>query len=220
MPNWCYTTISFHGNKNEIEGLHKVLTTATSKEYIHTDFGNNWLGNVLYEVGLQNRIDNENAKLNLRCRGTIELIEDVDTRQNGVYFLRIGTETAWCPMIKMWQAILDALNYKSVKIAFMSEEPGCELYSKYDPYDEFPDTYFVDGYVEGEDCNNEIICKIIDTGYFDSEDTLVEYLQDLFKTKESNVEELIDQVENYPFKDENSYLFVHKYNTVNLDDFE
>lgn len=131
MPNWCATTYVFAGNTDEITMLSDKITEWTSKEFIKTDFNSDWLGNVLYGAGLQDRIDTPESEL--RCRGSIMEIGDVYEMENGKSAFDISTETAWVPMAKMWEEVIKKLDLDSVRFAYEAEEPGCELYWIYDP---------------------------------------------------------------------------------------
>ena len=58
MPNWCYTAYHFQGKENELKILYDKINEWTSKQFIETGFGDSWLGNILYGVGLQDCINN------------------------------------------------------------------------------------------------------------------------------------------------------------------
>lgn len=131
MPNWCMTTFMFVGNKEEINVFADKINEWTSKEFTKTDFGVDWLGNILYGAGLEDRIDsNENS---IRCRGNIAQIDDVYEHDDNIASLQVITESAWVPMGIMWQETIKALGLDSIKFCYEAEEPGCELYWIYDP---------------------------------------------------------------------------------------
>lgn len=212
MPNWCFTQITFHGNKTEIEDFHKKITEWTSESLGKSDFGNAWLGNVLIGAGLGDRIDAEPNLL--RCRGTIDYIDPIEHSDDDDTTFYVEVETAWAPMMLMWKAVIDKLEYKSIGLSYMAEEPGCEVYEIYDPYGDYDEHYYVDVFLDGEDLEDVGLQSLDNSRYFASDETLIYVLQNLLKTEETNVATLIKQVESYPFKHEDSYIYVHKYDIV------
>ena len=212
MPNWCFTQIIFHGNKTEIEDFHKKVTEWTSESLAKSDFGNIWLGNILVGAGLGDRIDS--GPTMLRCRGTLSYIDEIEDDGEDNAIFRVDTETAWAPMTLMWKAVIDKLEYKTIGFSYMAEEPGCEVYEIYDPYGDYDEHYYVDVFIDGEDCENESLQRLDNSRYFASDETLVYALQKLLNTEETNIATLIKQAESYPFKNEDSYISVHKYDIV------
>lgn len=135
MPNWCSTTIIFHGNEEEINDFHKKIEGWISKPAkIPEYFGETWLGNILYGVGLEDRIDA--AVDRLRCRGWITYFDDLEN-YDGDWQFKIDTETAWAPMLCMWEETIKKLEYKTIGFSFQSEEPGMCDYFMFDPYGDF-----------------------------------------------------------------------------------
>lgn len=213
MPNWCYTKITFHGNIKEIEDFHKKLDEWTEEAYMPNGFGPNWLGNILYRVGLGDRVDA--GKNGLRCRGQITYVDELDgisTDEETLFY--IDTETAWCPMIKMWVEVIKALEYKTIGFSYLSEELGMGIYEIYDPYGDYDESYYVATYLDDEDQDNDKLCWLEDNIYHSSDEDLISTLQKVLDTDESNLETLIDKIEHYPFKSEDSYVHVHKYEIV------
>jgi len=218
MPNWCSTQIIFHGRKDEIKGLHKKINEWTRESSCETDFGRYWLGNILRGAGLGDRIDVEDG---LRCRGAIEYVGDVTVFSDTDATFDIVTETAWGPMMKMWMEVIEACYYKSVGFSYMAEEPGCELYEVYDPYGDFDDAYYVDMYLAGDDELDDNLRKLESERYFTSEEQLMNVLKELLgklDDEDETIESLINQVENYPFEDEDSYVRVYAYNYIGFDE--
>lgn len=211
MPNWCYTNIIFHGEKTEIEDFRQKVDEWTSRILRPSDFKEAWLGNILKGAGLEDRID---AKENgLRCRGSVGYVGEVDGEEDDACF-SVDVETAWAPMMSMWVEVIKTLGYKTIGFSYLAEEPGCELYEIYDPYGDFPDTWCVDIFIEGEDLENEKLSKICYERYYESDERLIRSLQTLLDTEETDLDILIKKSERYPFKDEDSYIYVHKYETV------
>lgn len=213
MPNWCFTQIIFHGEREEIEDLHKKIEEWTSKNYDKSDFGHRWLGNVLHGAGLGHRVDSITNRL--RCRGDIAYIGEVDTfgGSDEATFV-LDTETAWGPMCLMWSEIIKAQNYKSIGFSYKAEEPGCEIYEVYDPYGDFWEKYYIDIYLEGDDLQNEKLREIYDVRYYEDGDDLKAELQAILETDEDDLKTLIHNAESFKFKNEDSYLYIHEYEFV------
>jgi hypothetical protein len=203
----------FHGEKEEVTDFHNKIKEWTSKNYQENGFGVNWLGNVVHGAGLGHRIDSTTD--HLRCRGDIVYFGDVEVfkNSNSATFL-LDTETAWCPMVLMWDEIIKTMGYKTVGFAYKAEEPGCEIYEVFDPYGDFTDKYYVDIFLDGEDLKNEKLNEIYDWRDYDSDDDLRDVLQALLETEEKDLKTLINLAENYTFKSENSYLYIHEYTFV------
>lgn len=209
MPNWCYTRITFHGNKTEIEDFHEKIDKWTSEEFAENGFGPNWLGNILHRVGLSDRIDSEENRL--RCRGSVGYVEDVEVCSDNDATFYIDTETAWTPMLEMWVATIKALKYETIGFSYLAEEPGMCVYEIYDPYGDYDESYYVDTYLCGADENDTNLFTLQDHIYYETDDELIRSLQMVLGIEEADLTKLINKVENYPFKDEDSYIHVHKY---------
>lgn len=216
MPNWCFTQMIFHGEKEEITDFHNKIEEWTSKNYQENGFGVNWLGNILYGAGLGDRLKADAKPSVLRCRGDITFIGDIDTFKDSTEAtFNLDTETAWCPMTLMWSEVIKTIGYKSIGFSYMAEEPGCEIYEIYDPYGgDFDDKYYIDIFVDGDDEQDERFTQFYDQRYYADDDDLRDALQDLLKTDEQDLKTLIERAQKYEFKSEDSYLYVHEYNFV------
>ena len=202
MPNWCSTAFVFHGSKEEVELLNAKINEWTSKSFIKTGFGDPWLGNVLIGAGLKDRIDNFDQNLALRCRGSITDISDVEQAGDN-YSFRIDTETAWVPMAKMWEAVINVLNLSTVWFTFCAEECGCEIYWIYDPrnYGDFAvDQVHIDSY--GNDELEEL------DGYYTTDDA-IKKLNKLFGTDIDNIDGFQRLCEEYEDDHEDCFIGVH-----------
>lgn len=126
----------------------------------------------------------------------------------------IITETAWIPMLVMWDKVIEALNLETVWFNCFAEESGCEIYSVYDPYNEIDTEYVVEEYFDGEDYDSIYIdvdnplCTLVDLHKVNSED-IIFYGQKILNTDEKDLGIIIDKLENMEFKNENSYLRIH-----------
>ena len=139
MPNWCNTNITFHG-KNA-KKLNDLITKWTKESLPDVAFGRKWLGNCLVNSGILEFDDAAFGKI--KCRGIIEYYDLTDDEE-----LIVETETAWSPMLKMWDIINKKLNL-GLEIIYTAEEPEFEVYMTNDP--SMKDVYAVDIYIDKED---------------------------------------------------------------------
>lgn len=203
MPNWCYTTYHFQGKENELKILHDKINEWTSKQFIETAFGDSWLGNILYGAGLQDCINNPDPARYLACRGQIVDITDRDG--NILRYSRkdftVSTETAWVPMAKMWNAVIEKLGLKSVEFSFCAEESGCEIYWIYDPHNHkyFIDEVYIDAYGTEE---------LDDMDRYCSEGEAIECLNKFFHTDLDNLSDFQTLCEDYNEKHEQDDCFI------------
>ena len=124
MPNICTTEYVFEGEEKELDALYNILKKLQDKD--KDDL-----------VNLVKALGKEPSEL-LDCRGGwIAPERDGDT-------LRITIETAWTPRYELHTILKEA--YPGLRIYYMAEEPGCEIYEKNDAEGKyFPDTE-IDGY--------------------------------------------------------------------------
>lgn len=169
-----------------------------------------WLGNILHGAGLGDRIDNPDPSLLLRCRGSVTDIGEIYGTDG--FCFDIYTETAWAPMGKMWQAVIEKLGLKSVGFTFIADEPGCELYWIYDPndYEDFTvDEVSIDAWGTPE---LEEMCEWV------HKDEAIKMLQRFFKTNVSSLSKLKEMCEEY--NNENSDgavgINIHEYEIDNV----
>jgi hypothetical protein len=206
----------FHGIKSEMEDFHNKLEEFTSKNYMENGFGTTWLGNIVCGAGLGDRVDSKENRL--RCRGNVTYLGDLsgfeEYKPDQDVCFQVDTNTAWAPMSKMWVEVIKALGYKTIGFSYQAEECGCELYQTYDPYGEFDDKYYVDCFFDGEDENNRELMVFDDIRYFSTDEQLIEKLQTLLGTEETDLDILKERVKKYPFKSEDSYIFIHEYDIL------
>ncbi len=206
MPNWCHTTYIFKGKTNELKTLHDKIIEWTSKEFIETSFGENWLGNILYGAGLKDRIDNPNAGEILSCRGSLIDISDYIYDEG----FKVWTETAWVPMAKMWNAVIEKLDLQSVGFSFEAEEPGCEIFWIYDPhnYNCFNEEVYIDSY------GNMELDEL--DGYYKEQDA-IKYLNEFFNTQFESLDSFKSLCEDYndQYAELDCYIGVHRFEIDN-----
>lgn len=178
MSNWCSTKIEFVGSPDDINDLHEKLKLYTSKIYSPSDFGKNWLGNILYGFGLGDRIDSEDHTTHIRCRGTLidisEIIDDKNDSSKKTF--SIDTETAWVPMIRMWTVILTEHYGNRINLFWIAQEDGNEVYET-NCLNRYPDDYYhLTWWIESE---NDAIC---DGMYSGDADDVVSKVNDLINS--------------------------------------
>ena len=189
MPNWCTTSMVITGPKNELENLMDLLWEWTSKEYRKSDFGKNWLGNIVLGAGFET---SENG--GFKCRGAIvDLWEEPEEIDNGVYKFDIVYESAWCPVHDMWHAVLKKFA-PSCKMYWYAEESGTLLYESNDINQDFYiGDYVVNYYLE----ESNPLCEAFVSGETCTASVLQERLGKIFGKKP--LDALIDEVNHMDF---------------------
>lgn len=135
---------------------------------------------------------------------------------------RISTETAWVPMPNLWDYFIEVFGFK-IWFSYCAEEPGLEIFEIYDPegndWVDFGYEYNFDVNIEGKDL--DVVCFPEHCGSFDycgaiKAKDLKAYLDELFGLMNENktLEEAIAYAEAFEFKDENSYMMIHKYDYI------
>lgn len=168
MPNWCLTNITINGNENDLKVFDKLLDQWTSRNYMENGFGHEWLGNIVLGSGIGTV--NTNPETDIRCRGSItqnQLCDDT---------LDIQTETAWCPMLDMWVKLVEKF-IPDADITYTAEEYGFELF--YTNNLDLVGKYVLDSWTED-----------IESEYEMEEKTLIEILQKLMDTNETDIDKL------------------------------
>lgn len=137
MPNWCDTEITI--NCKTKEDATEIFDTFS--EWSNSDlckdngFGQQWLCRFLIQAGITTY--DEIDRCGIRCRGSIVDYYQADE------IIRIFTETAWCPMLKMWQAIIDKHFSGVVEgILYVAREPGFGVFCTND--EDWVDEYAID----------------------------------------------------------------------------
>lgn len=118
--------ITFYSkNKKQLAAFHKRFNEILEDDATQENgFGKGWLGdfaNTFYpHIGAQN----------IECRGSTDCISEIEHKEN-LDFFRILTTTAWTAKIGLFYKITQDF-YPDIKIAYVSEEGGCEYYCKWD----------------------------------------------------------------------------------------
>jgi len=152
-------------------------------------------------------------------RGDIVDINKLNEK-DGYHYFSISTETAWMPMIKMWHLMLKKLYPgKDIHLAYQAEEPGLDIFMKYDEEGIFYDEdYYIELYIENLETVQQKYPHIKfneDPDHYCTEKYAIKYLQELLNTKENNMDVLFKMAEQFNKElqtlDEDSYLSVHCY---------
>lgn len=197
MPNWCFTKITInHWNYNELERFDKLLDEWMSKNYMDNGFGLEWLGNIVGNSGIGTIT--EDGKATYKCRGSLTYKELNDN------YLLIETETAWCPMLKMWIALVEKY-LPDADIIYSAEECGCGLYSTNDL--NIADCYIIDSWDIDE----------VESDWEVSEQTLRETLQKLLNSKKRKIENLLKEFEDSEYSDGMS---INKWDFDSIDEWD
>ena len=136
MPNWCSTTYGIVKQDNSPEAVAQLLKfklmtndaisdSPTSFKSAESSWGSSWLGNIYLAAGYTEK-DIADDKGWIACRGEIC---SVDINDDNVILV---CSTAWNPMDASMDRMLSE-KFPKLKLLWIAEEPGCEIYEKYDP---------------------------------------------------------------------------------------
>ena len=202
MPNWCYSNITiYHNDEEKLKAFFDKIEEWRKNPFKTNDFDKysmGWLGNIVGNAGLaewKKVGEREDFVPNISCRGSIQTLE-LDNHR-----ILITTETAWCPMMQMWQKLCDKY-LPDAEIFYTAEEPGCGLFETNDP--DVIGMYYIDIWEPPEEFENE------EPEYEAEEDYTIEFLQRVLKTDESNIDKLIKMA------DEADWLSVHRWEAADI----
>lgn len=199
MPNWCYTEIRIVSDDSKgMENLYKEVQEWTSKNFMPNGFGLNWLGNIVGNSGI-GTIDT-GEPTDFSCRGELlgMSISASNSRKDVLY---ISTNTAWEPMLGMWYMLADKYLCES-EIYYTAEEPGCGIFITNEP--ELSGNYYIDAGDYLEDYYNSCSTR----------EEVIEVLQKILKTDESNFNALIEELDESDFSE---CIGIHRWEYVHGD---
>jgi len=190
MPNWCDTTYKCVGESHEVQSLFDILQKLrdNAESRVPNGFGHLWLGNVIDALG--------GDWEKFRCRGEItDFYMDDEV-------LVINQETAWCEQEGV-RYFLQA-KFPSIKIYYIEEEPGCEVYCTND------DTglYFSDRYIlDGDDGGYE---------YYRTLEEVCTNVTNLTGQEVHTLEEITKALDAYNehHEDDDKYCYFHEFKYV------
>jgi len=200
MPNWCATEINIYSSdRQKLEVLNKLIEEWTSKDFVENGFGHNWLGNVVGFSGIAGwDKEKDDFNKNIRCRGCL----------SGIYLygdhLQVYTETAWAPMMQMWELICDKY-LPDHEIMFTAEECGCGIYETNDP--DVEGTYYLDIWDPPEEVKDE------ESVYEADEDYIIDFCQRFLGTEIDDLDKLLQMV-----KDSAIGFAIHKWEHCDIAD--
>lgn len=195
MPNWCITYIDIkHNDYQKLEELYDKIQEWTSNNYRENGFGTTWLGNVVLGSGV-GTID-AGTETDFRCRGSLVWSELHECSINLV------TETAWVPMIKMWQAVVDKY-LPDAELFYLGDECGCGIYWTNNP--KYVDRYSIDPY--------DFDSMEPQTNWSEEETSM--FLRQLLITEERDINKLLNMFYESEWSDR---MGIHKWNFVDICD--
>lgn len=194
MPNWCSTDYYVLGSRKEIMDLSKRMERLENrkKSLINNGFGNTWLGNLVNNLG--------GDWENVYCRGEW-MCREWNKEKNTLTFT---TETAWQEM-KEWRRFIESC-YKTIKILYVTEEPGMGIYKTNDLDEIFFKAKFVLDYGE-------------DVEYFETLDQAIVFIEELtgITIEEKTVNGIQGKLDEYVEENDKEDLFYsfHEFEQVN-----
>lgn len=211
MPNWCNTHITFYSeNKETVVDLQSKLTQYTAVPCNGCKDAN-WIGNILLSAGIGTLEEIKTDKYGY-CRGWVDDIGDVE-QSDGYYSFFVTVQDAWAPHTEPFYHLFSKLYANEVKMAYVGEEPGCEVYIKYDPDNLFyaDCEYVVDSYFPDADS----AAQYADIADMDGLQTL-DGLCEAFHTE--NLQEIIDKADEITDTLQDTYgdgfVYVHEYEVL------
>lgn len=212
MPNWCYTSITIiHKDERKLKDFYEKVNTWAKKTYFENGFDCPkidywWLGNIVGNSGLAKWTKKENGDSgfvpNISCRGTLQSIELLGNQIN------ISTETAWSPMLEMWQLLCQKY-LRGAEIYYTADEGGNELYQTNDP--DMIGKYYIDIV----DDVPEEFDDIAESEYEATEEMVVKLLQRILHSDETDIKKLLDL--HYK-SDAQEWVSIHKWETVEINE--
>lgn len=195
MPNWCSTDYYVLGSRKEIMDLSKRMERLENrkKSLINNGFGNTWLGNLVNNLG--------GDWENVYCRGEW-MGREWNKEKNTLTFT---TETAWQEM-KEWRKFIESC-YKTIKILYVTEEPGMGIYKTNDLDEIFFKAKFVLDY--GEDIE-----------YFETLDQAIVFIEELtgITIEEKTVNGIQEKLDEYVEENDEEDLFYSFHEFEQVDD--
>lgn len=153
MPNWCHTNINIYSeNLQVIFELHAKIKYFAATLCHAACYEPRWMGNLLMHTGCS--LADIKAQKYGYVQGYIMDIDDCKV-EKGIASFSMDISDKWTPDIKAVTTLLKRLfPQEAINLAYTAEEPGLELFEKYDPDDLFYNNYeyYVDYDLPDEDC--------------------------------------------------------------------
>lgn len=155
MANWCHSNINIYSeNLQVVFALHAKLKHFAATLCHTAGYEPRWMGNLLIHAGCSL------ADITAEKYGYVQgYVMDIDACkvEQGIASFSMDISDKWTPNIQAVRTLLKQLYpQETLKIAYTAEEPGIELFEKYDPDDLFYSDYeyYVDYYLPDESCLN------------------------------------------------------------------
>lgn len=192
----CISRITIsHKEESKLKELKdKIEYWLNQNNYMEHTFRGDWLGNIV--LGAEIGTVDAGKDTDLRCRGTVDDMELCDNQ------LLINTSTSHVPMMKMWAKLLEKY-IPDAELIFESED-GYE-YKTNDP--ELKGKYIIDAF-DVPDMDSCWDCE---------EKFVIKDLQQLLNTKESELNTLLNLLENSDFNDKYA---VRKWDFVDISELD
>lgn len=191
MPNWAEVTYACITNdEKEAKNLYNAIHDIDKRRnpLAKSDFGRLWLGCFVKQLA-----GDENK---LCCRGEITDY-DYETLDDD-YVVKIHQETAWGEQTDVRELI--EKTFPSVKVLYIVEEPGCEVFLTNDEEGRFfPERFALDGSEDHE--------------YFETLEQVVKYLKEHYNIVADSAEEINNALDKYneEHEDDDEYLYFHQF---------
>lgn len=188
MANWAQTSYRIEGNSEDLQQLNELCKAFLKRERPVMEEGasEEWEGNIILALG----IDKGTSYL----RGFIQDCELKD----GV--LRIEASEAWGATD--FRHLLEG-HYKDMKVYYIVEEEGCEVYATNDVEGKyFPYRFFVHSCIDGEDEFED----------FKTENDAMQYVASRLNLSSISLEEIKEWNEEHELDDD--YISLHEYKFV------
>lgn len=213
MANWCTTYITINYNdKGKLKAFYEMLDDWRQKPIAKNDFDGmslGWLGNIVGNSGIAKYNEKESVFVpDIPCRGSLLSLDYHDEK------IEITTETAWDPLLEMWNILCDKY-LPDAEILYIAKESDSGFYCSNDPdvigkYDIWIWGDPPEGF-EDEEFDDAV-----------SEEKTIEFLQRVFDTDEKDIDVLLEQIEDIedPWFSVNKYESLDNSETKDSEDFD
>ena len=191
MPNWCTTSYMIEGPHETLKKINDAILHHEVQENSSSD----WEGNVLLALGITWKQNTPDGK-GYYMRGFIQ-----DSPSLGENTLEFYADEAWG--VTDFNEVLEK-NFPDIKVYFIAEEPGMEVYITNDAEGKFfPTRYYVDTCIK-DDYQSE---------YFETEEEAYKWLSDITQGKITNEEQV--NAFNSDVEDTDDFIYVYEFKIVN-----
>ena len=188
MANWARTDYRIEGNQKDLQEIYNLCKAFDNSERPVMEDGasKDWEGNIILALGIE--------KGESYLRGFILSCELLDG------LLCIEAQEAWGATD--FRHLLEK-HYNGMKVYYIVEEEGCEVYATNDVEGKyFSYRFAVDSCVEGED----------EFEYFKTEAEALQYIAGRLNRNSISVEEIKEWNEEHELDDD--YISLHEYEIV------